>query len=231
RIEQDRARIMEDARNEVLREADDLLRALQRAMATAQQQGATPSAAALAHAAAEVARERQAVARRARDRQRAAPRARPLRVGDPVKIRAFGSIGELLRIDAEKNEAEVSLGQMRARVSLADIEPVSTQIAARERQRTQEDTRPRFTVSRPEVAAELDIRGRRVDEVPETLERYLNDAYLSNRPSVRIIHGKGTGALRQVVRQFMAASPLVREWQPAEPNQGGEGATVATLAL
>jgi len=66
--------------------------------------------------------------------------------------------------------------------------------------------------------------------LPE-LERYLNDAYMSNMPFVRIIHGKGTGALRQVVREELATNPLVSSFKGADSREGGEGVTIANLAV
>ena len=61
------------------------------------------------------------------------------------------------------------------------------------------------------------------------LDKYLDEAYLSGLPFVRVIHGKGTGVLRQVVREQLATHPLVRSFQSAPPNEGGEGVTVAVL--
>jgi DNA mismatch repair protein MutS2 len=61
------------------------------------------------------------------------------------------------------------------------------------------------------------------------LERYLDAAYAAGLPFVRIVHGKGTGTLRQVVRQFLGSSPLVKNWEIALDNEGGEGVTVAHL--
>jgi DNA mismatch repair protein MutS2 len=90
--------------------------------------------------------------------------------------------------------------------------------------------RPRRNDS-PAPSTEFDMRGWRVDEVIHELERYINDAYMSNLPYVRIIHGKGTGALRQVVREELATNPLVSTFRPAESREGGEGVTVAQLAV
>ena len=74
------------------------------------------------------------------------------------------------------------------------------------------------------------MRGWRADEVPPELERYLHDAYMANLPFVRIIHGKGTGALRQVVRDELATNPFVSGFHTAPPQEGGDGVTVAELS-
>jgi len=69
----------------------------------------------------------------------------------------------------------------------------------------------------------LDIRGWRVEDALEELETYLNDAALSGMSSVRIVHGKGTGALRAAVREHLAHHPLVKSYVSASPQEGGDG--------
>ena len=77
------------------------------------------------------------------------------------------------------------------------------------------------------VPVEIDIRGFRAAEVGDVLERYLDDALRSGLPNVRIIHGKGTGALRQVVRDYLGTHPEVGKSVIAGPTEGGDGATIA----
>jgi DNA mismatch repair protein MutS2 len=79
------------------------------------------------------------------------------------------------------------------------------------------------------VGSELHLIGRTADEARETLEKYLDDAFLAGLDSVRIIHGKGTGKLRRTVHELLAAHPLVAEHRPGALHEGGEGATVAQL--
>jgi DNA mismatch repair protein MutS2 len=87
-------------------------------------------------------------------------------------------------------------------------------------------------VNRPDkddVAAELRLIGKTTDEARDLLEKYLDDAFLVGLPSVRIIHGRGTGALRRAVEELLSAHPLVLEHRPGAPAEGGTGATVAVL--
>ena len=77
---------------------------------------------------------------------------------------------------------------------------------------------------------QLDLRGLRRDEATEALDRYLNDAYLGGLRMVRIVHGKGTGAVRAAVREQLSGHALVSRFQPADAREGGEGATEVTLA-
>jgi DNA mismatch repair protein MutS2 len=79
------------------------------------------------------------------------------------------------------------------------------------------------------VSMELDLRGKRADEVEVELDSYLNDASLANLPEVRIIHGVGTGTVRQIVRQFLASHPLVDSFRSGKREEGGDGATIVKL--
>ena len=81
------------------------------------------------------------------------------------------------------------------------------------------------------VASEIRLIGRTSDEARDLLEKYLDDAFLAGLPTVRIVHGKGTGTLRRVVHELLAAHPLVAEHRPGAPREGGDGATVAQLTV
>jgi DNA mismatch repair protein MutS2 len=161
----------------------------------------------------------------------------PLRPGDPVRVRELaareGAVGELLSPPDRSGMAEVQFGSLKMRVPAERLERAS--------RRELRETRPAVagppTVTatlaaqrRAEVSAELDLRGRRAEEAIELVEKYLDDAVLGGLSQVRIIHGKGTGALRQVVRDILARHPMVQEFGSAPLNQGGDGVTVAKLA-
>lgn len=79
------------------------------------------------------------------------------------------------------------------------------------------------------VASSLDLRGARVDEALEALGRYLDDASVAGLSKVLVIHGLGTGALRDAVRAEASAHPLVRSARPGDRNEGGDGATIVEL--
>ncbi|PYO37205.1 MAG: endonuclease MutS2, partial [Candidatus Rokuibacteriota bacterium] len=79
------------------------------------------------------------------------------------------------------------------------------------------------------VPNELRLIGRTTDEARDLLEKYLDDAFLAGLPSVRVIHGKGTGALRRTVEELLTSHPLITSHRPGELHEGGAGATVAEL--
>jgi len=145
-----------------------------------------------------------------------------LQVGDEVWVESLQQAGHLLTLDGD--EAEVQVGAFRARVPVVDLErrPTPSQVTAKER----------VTVdlsSRPLPGVELDLRGQRVEEALSELDKYLDDAYLAALPYARIVHGKGTGALRDAVREALGDHPLVASFRTGELNEGGEGVTVVTL--
>jgi len=82
-----------------------------------------------------------------------------------------------------------------------------------------------MSVLEPEVI----LRRLSVEDALVKLDRYLNDAYLAGMYSVRVVHGKGTGTLRLVVRRELARHPLVKSFRPADPWEGGPGVTIAHL--
>ena len=79
------------------------------------------------------------------------------------------------------------------------------------------------------VPSTLDLRGARVDEALEALERYLDQAAVAGARRVTIVHGHGSGALRDAVRAALAGHPLVQEWRPGERGEGGDGASIVSL--
>jgi len=86
---------------------------------------------------------------------------------------------------------------------------------------------PRRTVRA--VPSSLDLRGARVEEALALLEQYLDDAARANAGRVTVIHGHGSGAMRDAVRRTLGGHPLVRAWRPGERGEGGDGATVVSL--
>jgi DNA mismatch repair protein MutS2 len=79
------------------------------------------------------------------------------------------------------------------------------------------------------VASSLDLRGARVEEALELLDRYLDDAARADAGRVTVIHGHGSGAMRDAVRAALGSHPLVRDWRPGERGEGGDGATIVSF--
>jgi DNA mismatch repair protein MutS2 len=149
----------------------------------------------------------------------------PIRVGDRVKVLAFDEEGEVVRVD--ERDAEIQMGSLKVRQPVAGLERIGR---ARQQQVKSSASMARdLQATMDAVPIELDLRGKRADEIGPMVDSYVNDAYLMGMPFVRIIHGKGTGALRQVVRDLLREIPVVSKSEPAGAKEGGEGATVAHL--
>ena len=147
--------------------------------------------------------------------------AKGISAGDRVLIVALGQEAEVLGV--ADGIAELQLGQLKTRQPFDALKRLG-----RARPETDERRTPR-PVLMPFVPMEIDIRGNRAAEVEGILDRYLDEAYRGGLPYVRIIHGKGTGALRQVVRDLLHANPLVEKQELAPQNEGGDGATLAYI--
>lgn len=149
-----------------------------------------------------------------------------IEVGDRIWVPTLQASGEVLSLNDRAGEAEVQIGNFRLKLPVKRLE--LRQKAVRE-----ESPPPRMsfqsgaTVSSPGI--EFDMRGERVEEGLPKLERYLDDAYMARLPWVRIIHGKGTGALRDAVRVLLRQHALVAEFRNGEAGEGGDGVTVAKL--
>lgn len=142
-------------------------------------------------------------------------------IGDTVLVKTIGTKGQIVVLD--KKEAEVAIGRLRMRANLEELEFKERADA------TEEQPLP---VGRPKPDSpgmELDLRGLRVEEGIQNLEQYLDSAFLANLPWVRIIHGKGTGRLREAVRKILKEHNHVTSWEEGRDGEGGAGVTVAKL--
>jgi len=160
----------------------------------------------------------------------AAPRA--WRVGERARSRDGGWEGRIAALEKGGKRATLEAGGMRVSVPVEQLERamspaggsgadagtnVGTNVGAIQLSRARS------------VASSLDLRGARVDEALDALGRYLDDAALAGLDKVSIIHGMGTGALRDAVREQAGGHPLVKETRAGERGEGGDGATIVTL--
>ena len=166
--------------------------------------------------------------------------------GDRVEVSHLGLKGRVLAVDGET--ATVQAGAVTVKVPMQALTVVARGDAALGAVASGEGvmySRPRMGTGRSGkagsggavavpgksgVPGELHLIGRTTDEARDLLEKYLDDAFLAGLSTVRIIHGKGTGALRRAVEDVLGGHPLIVEHRPGAASEGGGGATVATLA-
>jgi len=146
-----------------------------------------------------------------------------LKVGDYVHLRTIDTDGVVTAIKGRK--AEIQVGRLRVQARLSELGP-PVELPVRDPETSDLVGVPGLGEAPP---MELYVRGQTVDDALEALERRLDAAYLAGMPSLRIVHGKGSGTLRRAVRDELSRSRYVSSFRPGEPYEGGEGVTVALL--
>ncbi|MHC8517257.1 endonuclease MutS2 [Sporosarcina sp. ITBMC105] len=148
--------------------------------------------------------------------------ARPLQVGDEVKVVTYGQKGTLIE-KASAKEWVVQIGILKMKLDESVLE--YTKPEKLKEPVVSASVRGRDSY----VKLELDLRGERYEDALHRTEKYLDDALLSNYHQVSIIHGKGTGALRQGVQSYLKNHPRVKSYRYGEAGEGGHGVTVVEL--
>ncbi len=141
---------------------------------------------------------------------------RQLKVGDDVEVLSYGQRGTIIEVKGK--EYIVQMGILKMKFEQEELEPLN-----------QVETKTKVNVHRqagPKVQTSLDLRGERYEQALYRLRQYLDAALLSNHPMVTIIHGKGTGALRQGVKEVLAKHPQVDRFEYSPANAGGNGSTI-----
>lgn len=158
------------------------------------------------------------------------PEDEPLKPGDAVRLKGQTSAGEVIEVAG--NQATVAFGMIKSTVKLDRLERVSRNQLKREAQKAtflSEQTTDEMHEKRLNFKQEIDIRGMRGDEALQTVTYFIDDAIQVGAQRVRILHGTGTGILRQLVRQYLATVPGVRNFHDEHVQLGGAGITVVEL--
>ena len=151
-----------------------------------------------------------------------------LRMGDSVKVLSLNLKGTVSTLPDAKGNLFVQMGILRSQVNLRDIEPIDEPVI----------TAPNFNrtgsgkikmAKSSSVGIELNLLGKTSDEAISELDKYLDDAYIAHLPSVRIVHGKGTGALRKAVHNYLRRCKIVDEYHLGEFGEGDAGVTIVTF--
>ena len=159
-------------------------------------------------------------------------RSGPLKVGEKVKIKSNGMVGEVAMVSDKA--VTVIVGNIKSKMPLDKVERISSNeyksaIKAEPRPVSQTVQDSSLSERKLNVKMELDVRGQRVNEALENVMHYIDDAIMLNVSSVRIIHGKGTGALRDEIQRFLKSTPGVESAKDESIQLGGSGVTVVTF--
>ena len=150
-----------------------------------------------------------------------------INVGDKVRVQKLNRFGEVTAIKPRgKTPLQILVGNMQMQAAYHEIDAVHPKQEVSNLSTSVLDIQ--YSKSNT-VSSELNLRGMLVKEALDLTDKYLDDAYLAGIPTVRILHGKGTGALRKAVHEALRENPHVNKYQFAPLSQGGEGVTVVTF--
>lgn len=213
RFDRDRASLQDDLR----RHSQELMAAWKAGKATAKQ-----SLREMARLRAELARSEGGDDKSAAP----APTMEQFHIGDTVRHRPWNRKAVVRELDGKGNRAKIDMGGVSLWASLGDLEPPAAEAGSSAPGPGSGIT---TRVSRPASFLRLDVRGKRADLALAELEQFLDRALLAGPDGVEIVHGRGTGALRKAVHQFLKTFPGVASFEVAPEDQGGDGVTLVTF--
>ena len=152
-----------------------------------------------------------------------------IEVGDNVRIVGQANIGEVIEV-SNKNVV-VAFGQLYSTIPLKRVEKISKNQAKKEVQKnkTMGNINDALHVRKLKFKPQIDVRGQRAEEALQNIQNYIDEAIMVDAKELHILHGKGTGILRQLIREFLGAEPAVRSYRDEHVQFGGAGITVVTL--
>lgn len=150
-----------------------------------------------------------------------------VKIGQTVKVNNINQTGTVLTLPDEKGNLDVQVGIMKISVNISELS--STDEDTISEQKFQKKLNKKTLTKSKHIKKELDLRGYDIENAIMEIDKYLDDAYLAGLDEVYIIHGKGTGALREGVRSYLNRNKHVESIRYGEFNEGGDGVTVVKL--
>lgn len=151
-----------------------------------------------------------------------------LKIGQSYLVTSFQQVGTLLSLPDSNRKVTMQLGIMTATVDVADLR-IAAQTQTQTPTKMKSSYRGEHVSKSMTVSREIDLRGYNGLDGMEALDKYIDDVFLSSLNELNIIHGKGTGALRSQLHQFLKRDPRVKSYRLGDINEGGSGVTVVTL--
>ena len=226
-LEEERRKVIKDTRDQVIREAAELQAKVREATSELRKERSRKGIEQARKALAEVQEQLKTEAWRTKPAGTGEEEAgaESISAGDTVWLKEAGLRATVLSVSEERGLVEVHAGKAKMTLSLDSVEksvpapgPAESRVGMAAR-----------SPSKRRAPLELDLRGRRAEEVESALEAYLNEASLAGLGQVRIIHGFGTGTVRQIVRELLASHPLVTAARPGGQGEGGDGVTIVNM--
>ena len=154
--------------------------------------------------------------------------AKDIHLGDSVRVLSMNLKGTVSSLPNAKGDLFVQMGIMRSQVNLRDLELIPDVETVNPRTTRTGTGKIKMSKS-ASVSTEINLLGKTVDEALAELDKYLDDAYLSHMPSVRVVHGKGSGALRKAVQNYLRRQKHVASYRLGEFGEGDAGVTIVTF--
>ena len=153
-----------------------------------------------------------------------------IKKGDTVKIVSMGLKGIVSTLPDTKGGLFVQCGIIRTRTNIKDLVYAEEETVTAPTLQRSSSASGKMKMSKTlSVSTEINLLGKTVDEALSMLDKYLDDAYLAHLPSVRVVHGKGTGALRNAVHVHLKRLKYVKEYRLGEYGEGDSGVTIVTF--
>ena len=150
--------------------------------------------------------------------------AKNLKIGDPIFVTNLGLKGTVSTLPNARGDLFVQMGSLRSQVNVKDLEYAEGEAKPASNNRSQSG---KIKMSKSAtISPEINLIGKTVDEAIFELDKYLDDAFLAHLPQVTVIHGRGTGALRNAVHAFLKKSKYVKDFRVGGYNEGNTGATI-----
>ena len=163
-----------------------------------------------------------------KSRSSKALRPQDIHLGDSVRVLSMNLKGTVSSLPNTKGDLVVQMGILRSQVNINDIELIQDVTTSTPNKGRTGTGQIRMSKS-SSVGMEINLLGKTVDEALAELDKYLDDAYLSHMPSVRVVHGKGTGALRKAIHNYLRKQKHVASYRLGEFGEGDAGVTVVTF--
>ena len=152
-----------------------------------------------------------------------------LRIGDSVRVLSMNLKGTVHTLPNAKGDLYVQMGILRSLVNIKDLVLIDEDASPAAKKYGGTSSGKIKMSKAASVSTEINLIGMTVDEAIAHLDKYLDDAYVAHLPSVRIVHGKGTGALRNAVQAHLKNQRYVKSYRMGEPSEGGAGVTIAAF--
>ncbi len=146
-------------------------------------------------------------------------------LGDAVKVLSLGLNGTITSLPNTRGDLYVQMGILRSQVNIKDIEKIDEEVITGPNIQRTSSGKIRMSKTST-ISPEINLIGKTVDEALSTMDKYLDDAYLAHLSQVRVVHGKGTGALRQAVHKHLKKLKIVKSFRLGEFGEGDAGVTI-----